>query len=206
MHMSTAGNSHTSSILKSLVEASSAQRITVRDMVSALGQRAYALLLVILGLPNCLPMPPPIPLVCGLLILFVAMQMLLGFSAPWLPRRVLDLSVARESASRLMGRAYPWLERMERFAKPRIALLQTAAGLRLIGTLVLVCALALLVAAPFIGQIPLGIAICLMGLGLVERDGLIIGIASVFGALGVVFSIIFAWAIIAGLMKLLHIV
>jgi hypothetical protein len=201
----TAGDSHTSSVLKSLVEASNTQRISVRDMVSALGQRTYAILLVILGLPNCLPMPPPIPLVCGLLILFVAVQMLLGLSAPWIPKRVLDLSVARESASRLIGKAHPWLERMERFAKPRIALLQTVAGFRLIGALVLVCALALLVAAPFIGQIPLGIAICLMGLGLVERDGIIIGIASVFGAFGVVFSIGFVWAILSGLMKLLHI-
>jgi hypothetical protein len=172
--------------------------------VAALGGRAYALLLVFLGLPNCLPMPPPIPLVCGLLILFVAAQMLIGMERPWLPQRVLNLSTTREAASRLAGRAVPWLSWLERFAKPRFAVLQTEMGLRIVGGIVTLCALALLVAAPFIGQIPLGIAICLIGLGLVERDGLIIAIGTVFGVIGVVFSIGFVWAIIVGLMKIIR--
>jgi hypothetical protein len=177
----------------------------VRDMVDALGERAYALLLVILGLPNCLPMPPPIPLVCGLLVLFVAIQMLLGLTSPWLPQRVLNLSTTRDAASRVTRRAMPWLIFMERYARPRLAVLQTRAGFQIVGALVLICALALLVAAPFVGQIPLGIAICLIGLGLVERDGLIIAIGAFFGAVGVVFSVGFVWAIVTGLMRLLHV-
>jgi hypothetical protein len=201
---STSGGS-ASAILKTLVETSDAPRISVRDIVAALGERAYALLLVVLGLPNCLPMPPPIPLVCGLLIVFVAIQMLLGFSAPWLPQRILALSASREAATRLTKRAVPWLTTMERFARPRFAFLQQNIGMRIVGGMVLVFALALLVAAPFVGQIPLGIAFCLIGLGLVERDGLVIGIGAVFGAIGLVFSIGFVWAIVAGLMKLLYI-
>ncbi len=206
MSVSATSDDHTSAVLKTLVETSDAPRIAVRDMVSALGERAYALLLVILGLPNCLPMPPPIPLACGFLILFVAIQMLLGLHSPWLPQRVLNLSTTRDAASRLTARALPWLAKMERFARPRFSILQSHAGLRLVGGIVLVCALALLVAAPFVGQIPLGIAVCLIGLGLVERDGLIIAIGAVFGAIGVVFSVGFVWAIIVGLMRIIHIV
>ena len=49
------------------------ERLTVADIVAVLRDRAFALLVVLLGLPNCLPMPPPIPLVCGLLLLLVAL-------------------------------------------------------------------------------------------------------------------------------------
>ncbi len=61
------------------------ERLTVADIVAVLRDRAFALLVVLLGLPNCLPMPPPIPLVCGLLLLLVAIQIAAGMSAPWLP-------------------------------------------------------------------------------------------------------------------------
>jgi hypothetical protein len=204
MSAGMARDDQTSIVLKTLVETSDTPRISVRDIVAALGERAYALLLVVLGLPNCLPMPPPIPLVCGILVLIIAIQMLLGFSAPWLPKRIMDWSITRDSASRLTARALPWVSYMERFAKPRFALLQTREGFRLVGALVLVTSLALLCAAPFIGQLPLGVAICLIGLGLVERDGLIIAIGAFFSAIGVVFSMAFVWAIVTGLMGLLH--
>ena len=62
-----------------------------------------------------------------------------------------------------------------------------------IGLLILVLALGLVVAAPFIGQIPLGFAVCLVGLGLVERDGLLIIVGAVCGALGLVLSAGFAY-------------
>ena len=35
------------------------ERLTVRDIMAVLQDRAFALLVVLLGLPNCLPMPPP---------------------------------------------------------------------------------------------------------------------------------------------------
>ena len=61
----------TSGILLALA-ALPGDRVAVGSIVAALKDRAYALLVVLLGLPNCLPMPPPIPLVCGLVLAFVA--------------------------------------------------------------------------------------------------------------------------------------
>ena len=59
-----------------------------------------------------------------------------------------------------------------------------------------------MVAAPFIGQIPLGLAVCLVGLGLVERDGLFIIAGALVGVVGLVLSAGFAYAIISGLVGL----
>jgi len=49
-----------------------------------------------------------------------------------------------------------------------------------------------------IGQIPIGIALCLMGLGLVERDGYLTLIGFAIGLMGVAFSYGFIVAVLTG--------
>lgn len=172
-------------------------RIAVSDIVAALRDRAYALLVVLLGLPNCLPMPPPIPLVCGLVLAFVAAQMLMGRATPWLPQRLLRRSIAQADLARAVGRALPPLLRLERFSQPRLTTLGGALAIPVLGGLLLILALGLIVAAPFIGQIPLGLAVCLVGLGLVERDGVLIIAGAVVGAIGLMLSAGFAYALVS---------
>ena len=175
------------------------ERIAVGSIMAALKDRAYALLVVLLGLPNCLPMPPPIPLVCGLVLASVAVQMLAGRSVPWLPQALLARSIAKKDLSRAVARAVPVLIRLERFSRPRLTMLGGRYAIPVLGLVILVLALGLIVAAPFIGQIPLGLAVCLVGLGLVERDGVLIIAGAAVGALGLVLSAGFAYAIFSGI-------
>jgi hypothetical protein len=67
------------------------------------------------------------------------------------------------------------------------------------GVIILVLALGLLFAPPFVGQIPLGLAVCLVGLGLVERDGLVIVGGLVIGSIGLTLSLGFVYAIFTGI-------
>lgn len=191
----------TSGILTALA-ALPGDRIAVGSIVAALKDRAYALLVVLLGLPNCLPMPPPIPLVCGLVLIFVAIQMLTGRVIPWLPPALLSRSIGKPVLTRAVDRAVPLLVRLERISRPRLTVLGSRYAIPVIGLLILVLALGLVVAAPFIGQIPLGLAVCLVGLGLVERDGLLILAGAAFGAVGLVLSAGFAYAIFSGIQGL----
>ncbi|WP_281261245.1 exopolysaccharide biosynthesis protein [Bosea psychrotolerans] len=188
----------TSGLLTALA-ALPGERIGVATIMSALKDRSYALLVVLLGLPNCLPMPPPIPLVCGLVLAFVAVQMLTGRAMPWLPQAVLGKSVGKPELSRAVARAVPVLTRLERFSRPRLTVLGSTLATPVLGLIILVLALGLVVAAPFIGQIPLGLAVCLVGLGLVERDGLFIIAGAVIGVGGLILSAGFAYAIVSGL-------
>lgn len=188
----------TSGLLTALA-ALPGQRISVATIIGALQDRAYALLVVLLGLPNCLPMPPPIPLVCGLVLAFVAAQMLAGRATPWLPKTLLAKSIGQVELARAVSRALPALTRLERISRPRLTVLGGAAAIPVLGLLILVLALGLIVAAPFIGQIPLGLSVCLVGLGLVERDGLFIIAGALIGAVGLMLSAGFAYAIISGI-------
>jgi hypothetical protein len=187
-----------SAVLSSLAR-NAGERLTVADIVSVLRDRAFAVLVVLLGLPNCLPMPPPIPLVCGLLLALVAAQLAAGRATPWLPRSLLRRSIPQDAVQRAVTRALPVLQRLERWSKPRVEFFETPVALRAVGVLLIALALGLLVAAPVIGQIPLGIAVCLVGLGLVERDGVLVmaGLLAGFGGLALSFG--FVYAVFAGL-------
>jgi hypothetical protein len=188
----------TSEVLSSLA-AHASERLTAAEIVAVLRGRAFALLIVLLGLPNCLPMPPPIPLVCGLLLALVAAQIAAGWPAPWLPRSLLNRPIPRQDFRRAVDRAVPVLKRLERWSRPRMTAFDTVPAMRLIGFLLLALAVGLLFAAPVIGQIPLGIGICIVGLGLVERDGVLVVAGFAIGAIGLALSFGFVYAIFTGL-------
>ena len=191
-------NARTSQILLALA-SQPGERLTVREIMAVLQDRAFSLLVVLLGLPNCLPMPPPIPLVCGLLLALVAIQILFGREAPWLPRHLMNRSVARTDVERAVGRAVPAFRRLERISRPRMTFLDTPLAMRLMGAVILILSLGLLFAPPFVGQIPLGLAVCLVGLGLVERDGLVVVGGLVVGSIGLTLSLGFVYAIFTGI-------
>jgi len=189
----------TSHVLASLASGPG-ERLTVADILAVLRDRAYALLVVLLGLPNCLPMPPPIPLVCGFLLAFVAIQIVIGRPTPWLPRVLLNRSIARADVERAVARAMPILARLERFSRPRMTVFESGVAFRLMGLLLLVLSIGIVFALPpFVGQIPLGIAVCLVGLGLVERDGLVVLGGLALGSIGLTLSAGFVYAVVTGL-------
>ncbi len=192
----------TSAILAALA-AQTGERISVSEIIAVLRDRAFALLVVLLGLPNCLPMPPPIPLVCGLLLALVAIQIIAGRATPWLPQSLLSRTLARVDVERAANRAKPVFQRLERISRPRMRGFDTGVALRLMGLVVLLLALGLLFAPPFVGQIPLGFAVCLVGLGLVERDGLVVLGGIIIGSMGITLSLGFVYAIVSGLDTLL---
>lgn len=190
--------SRTSSILIALVEGEG-ERLRLGEIMRVLGPQTFGVLIVLLGLPNCLPMPPPIPLICGFLLVGVALQIIFGRRIPWVPSRLLDRSVARADAARAVGRALPYVRRLEQWSRPRLVFFATPLRFRLLGLAFLLVALSLLTAAPIVGQIPPGIATCLMGLGLVERDGLVVLAGFAVGVVGVSLSASFVVALITGL-------
>jgi hypothetical protein len=195
-------NARTSEVLARLALQPS-DRLTVGDIVAVLRDRAFALLVVLLGLPNCLPMPPPIPLICGLLLGLVAAQIVAGRASPWLPRALLHRSIAKGDVKRAVDRALPVFLKLERWSRPRVTVFDTAPAMRLMGFLLLALSIGLLFAAPVVGQIPLGVAVCLVGLGLVERDGVLVMVGLAIGTLGVALSFGFVWAVVTGVETLL---
>jgi len=169
--------------------------VSVGSILNRLGDRSFAVLVVVLGLPNCIPMPPPIPLICAFLLIGIAVQICLGYRSPWVPAIVRNRSLAQKDVKAATAKAIPLLLRLERISQPRLQWFGHERAMVAIGALIMTLSFGLLTAAPFIGQIPCGLAVCLVGLGLIERDGMLVIAAIALGALGAVLSASFIYAL-----------
>lgn len=187
-----------SHVLLGLAEGAPTERLTIGDIVAALGPRGFSLMFFILGLPNSLPMPPPIALVSGFLMVFISLQIVVGRSALWLPKSILKNSLSRGDVAKAVDKAMPWVKWIEKLAQPRFDIFSQPVTWRVLGVALLILSIALVFALPVVGQIPLGVALCLIGLGLVERDGYLVITGFAVGAIGVVFSAGFIVAIFTG--------
>ena len=143
------------------------------EVVSALGDRGYGLLILVLAAPSLLPIYiPGLSAVVGIPLALIALQMALGLPRPWLPRKLLRRPFRRREFASLTNRVLPWIIRLERVLKPRLPMLTHPLAERLLGVIALVLAITLALPIPFTG-IPLGIALALIGAGLMERDGVV---------------------------------
>ncbi len=171
----------TSELLSAIAAAHADRSVSVAEIMHALRGRAFGMAFLIFALPNCLPMLPGISVIAGLVIILIAAQLVIGRLEPWLPRRLAAREIDGATLSRLFTRAAPWIARLERVARPRASLLVGLAAQRFVGLLVLWMALLMMAPVPFIGNIPPAIAIVILSVGLIERDGYFV-IAGLFAA------------------------
>lgn len=170
-------------ILLRLAEDPSKDRIAIADMLETMRTRAFGALLLIFAFPNILPSPPGLAGVLGMPLMFLSAQMMLGVE-PWLPGFIARRSMPRSAFAAMVARIVPWLARAERLLKARLKPLAWPLSQRLIGAVCLILSLALALPIPFANLAP-SAAICLIGLGVLERDGvwIILGLIAAVGAL-----------------------
>lgn len=167
-----------SEILSEIAADTSEERITLARLMEAMEARAYGALILIFAFPNILPSPPGLAGLLGLPLLFLSARMMLG-QTPWLPQFIANRSVPRASFAAVIDRATPWLERAERLLRQRLALLTTGPAQQVLGLFCLILTIILVIPIP-LGNLAPSFAMCLIALGVLERDGLwvILGVAA----------------------------
>jgi hypothetical protein len=162
----------TSSILIRLVRDFPGERLTMGDIVDALQDRAFGLLMLLLALPNCPPMPgiPFVSTVTGTPLAFFAGQLALGHHTPWLPERLRRRSIGRAQLLRALIVIAPYVRRVERLLKHRLPWLATGRGERVAATVAFLLAVILALPIPGGNLLPAW-AIVFFSLGILERDG-----------------------------------
>ncbi len=157
----------------------SRDRVSIADLVLAMDGRAFGALLLIFAFPNALPAIPGTSGILGLPLLYLSAQMMLG-RAPWLPKLVSGRSILRTDFAGFVEKVNPWLAWADRFTAPRLQFLVQPLAEKIIGAFILVLSLVLVLPIPLGNMLP-AIAICLIALGVLERDGLWIGGGIVVG-------------------------
>jgi hypothetical protein len=183
----------TSEILRGLLEKSGDQKFTVKKILGSLGTTSFGTSLMAFSIPEVLPIP--IPGVSAIVVIptaIISAQMAMGKKEITLPKWLLKRSVPRKPLAAAIHAILPILERLERGVRPRWKWMTSRAAKRFLGCFILL--LAGFMALPVPGtNMPLAIAIFVIALGLVERDGamitagLLIGLASI-ALLGGIFA------------------
>lgn len=188
----------TSELLAAVLAAQEGDKVAIGDLVNALRNRAFGILFLIFGIPNCIPMPPGIPVICGIVLGLIGLQMALGRQELWLPDRIARQTFSRAMLESIVTRSRPYIERFERFSRPRLEQFAGPLARRIVGATVVLLGFILLLPIPFLGNLPPGFAVCIFGLGLVERDGGVILAGFFATVLGLLITAAMSWAIWQG--------
>ena len=183
-----------SDLLLALAQQKALERVSVQDLLDALGDRALGAVIFLFAFPNVLPLPPGTSFILGAPLVFLAAQLMLAQS-PWLPHFIGKRSMAQPDFAALVARIVPWLTRAENLLKPRLFVLTSGAMERVIGGLGLLMATLLALPIPFGNMLP-ALAISIMALGLLARDGawVLTGLAVTAAASAVVSGVVLGLA------------
>jgi len=175
-----------SALLAEHARTVASERVSLADIADFLGARSIGSWLLILALPMVLPVPAPgISVLFGIPLMMISAQLALGGRRAWLPAFILRKSMARADYVALMARMQPAVERLERLVRPRACWLANDWAKMPIGLICLVLAMIITLPIP-LGHVAPGSAICLLALGFMERDGVVIGIGFVAAVLALV--------------------
>jgi hypothetical protein len=182
-----------SDIVERRATAVARDTMSIADMMELLEERSMGGVLLLLSLPMALPVPVPgLSVPFGALMMIVAAQLAVGRRHAWLPRILACRPLGAVAFKKLIEHAIPLLRRLERFVRPRGKWLAGRWVSFPVGVVCLVLALIITLPIP-LGHVVPGTAILLMSLGLLERDGVVLGVGLTMAA-GALLLVTFASA------------
>ena len=169
---------------------------SIGELTSAVGDKGFGLLLMILSLPSALPVPAPgysIPF--GVAMALIAVQIFIGREHLSLPKKVNSIRIPAKLASKMVGSGAKFLRKIETLIKPRQQWMHSQAGHATLAVVIFIMATFMMIPIPGTNTMP-AMAIFIIGVSMAEEDGLI--------AIGAVLAAILA-ATISGIILYLAI-
>ncbi len=180
--------------LKRILDHARGKPITLKEIIEILHGRGLDIVILILALPFCIPIPLlGLSTPFGLALMFLGLRIALR-KHPWLPRRLLQREIPYQTLAKIIRVALKVTTRLEKVLRPRyIFLKQWSAFTTLSGLIITSNAFLLMLPLPipFSNTLP-AISIVLTAAGMIEEDGAVI----VAGYLMAVISwlyILFLW-------------
>lgn len=149
------------------------ETVTLREVLGLLHGRGYVLLLMLLALPFCQPIPlPGLSTPLGLIIAIIGTRLALG-QKPWLPAKLLDTRLPPKLFKKVFELTQKIVAWFERLLRPRWLWMTATPRLEQLHALPIVINASMLLLPlplPFSNTIPAW-GILLIAGGLLERDG-----------------------------------
>jgi hypothetical protein len=164
-------------LLRRLADDGGDHGLTLHEIRDRMDERAYGLLILLLSIPCLVPGLYGVPQVVGVIIILVAAQLLVGREEPWLPRWMLNLRAKGSWLKAMADFAESKLSWIDRLSRPRLRRFADGPGEKLAAVFMILATLTIVL--PMTNTIP-SVALALLSVGLIQRDGLfVIGGAAV---------------------------
>lgn len=155
-------------------EEARSPQVTLAEILQLAGERTFGFLFVLLSLPSALPLPAAgysVPF--GLVILLLAIQLMSGRKAPWLPNKIMFRSLDLNTVQGFIKAGIPWLQKLEIICRPRLTFICTGlSGRIIIGLGISLMAISMMIPIPGTNTLP-AMGVFLTGFGLLDDDGAI---------------------------------
>jgi len=160
----------TAALLRAALHAAPGERITLENLLEPLKRRAFGFLLLLLAIPNFIPVPLGIGGVMGVLVVALGLEMLVGLEHPWIPGFLRRRTLSRDGLLRFLDRIEPVTRRLERMCQPRLQRLTRRPFTLVSGAVMILIGILLALPIPFTNYVFGGMLIA-FAFALVERDG-----------------------------------
>jgi len=158
-------------LLRRLADDGGEDGLTLHEIRDRMDERAYGLLILLLSIPCLVPGLYGVPQAVGVIIILVAAQLLMGREEPWLPRWMLDLRARGSWLKAMADFAESRLGWIDRLSRPRLRRFADGPGEKLAAVFMILATLTIVL--PMTNTIP-SIALALLSVGLIQRDGLFV--------------------------------
>lgn len=182
----------TSALINDIYNKNVEDNIKVGTLLKSIDSGGFALLNLIFSIILMIPLPPPIAIIAGLIIMFLSFQMIIGMKEVWLPKIITEKSIKRTTLTVIVEKSTIYLYKLERFTRRRFTFVSNPITERIIGAFIFFLAGITLTPIVFANTIP-GLAIILISFGMINKDGLMVIIGFIVG----IFSIFVVWLMIS---------
>ncbi len=182
----------TSALINDIYNKNVEDNIKVGTLLKSIDSGGFALLNLIFSIILMIPLPPPIAIIAGLIIMFLSFQMIIGMKEVWLPKFITEKSIKRTTLTVIVEKSTIYLYKLERFTRRRFTFVSNPITERIIGAFIFFLAGITLTPIVFANTIP-GLAIILISFGMINKDGLMVIIGFIVG----IFSIFVVWLMIS---------
>ncbi|MFN3856139.1 MAG: exopolysaccharide biosynthesis protein [Caulobacter sp.] len=158
-----------------LPDGAGPEGLTLGEVLDRMDERAFGILILILAVPCLVPALYGVPQIVGVPIILLAAQMMVGREEPWLPASWLNKRISLEWLERMAGFADKSMRWTERVSRPRLTFLATGLGEKIAAAFMILATLTIVL--PMTNSVP-SLALTLLAVGVIQRDGAFVALGS----------------------------
>ncbi|MCR8922215.1 exopolysaccharide biosynthesis protein [Dasania sp. GY-MA-18] len=192
----TNGNEQTSALLARILAELPEDNVSIETLMAPFQRRSFGGVLLLLAAVSLIP---GVSIFSGLAMAVIGLQMLAGYTTPAFPVFIRRYQIDSAMVHRIGEKCLGQIIKIEAYIKPRALQLTQPPALNVLGAIVFTLCLVIMLPLPF-SNLPPAIAIIIMAMGLLERDGLFIIISLVAALLALAIGYVIASVAIESLL------